>query len=141
MSTQEKEGESKELKALWQRTWRQGKLPITMFLTHDEVDVLDWFAYRLLRGDRKSHEVVGRPAALRALLATLADEHKDAIVRWKRNAPAPDERGVFFKEELGRRRRGTFYETYQHLSREEQQQRVRKMRGKRTSSDEDEEQG
>ncbi len=66
-------------------------------------------------------EAVGRPAALRRLLAEIEEDHTDEIAAWALAAPDPAERASFCQQEVGRRRRGPPRAKYEHLSRDEQQ--------------------
>jgi len=71
-------------------------------------------------------EAVGRPAALRRLLAEIEADHGDEIATWALAAPEPAERASFYQQELGRRRRGPRRAKYEHLSRTEQQRIARR---------------
>jgi hypothetical protein len=117
----------KDLQAQWQRKWRSesGKFGATLYLNRHEIDILDWLAYRVMSADPRP-EAVGRPAALRRLLAEIEDDHGDEIAAWALAAPEPAERGSIYQRELGRRRQGPQRVKYEHLSRDEQQRVARR---------------
>jgi hypothetical protein len=117
----------KDLQSLWQRKWRSesGKFGATLYLNRHEIDILDWLAHRVMDSDPRP-EAVGRPAALRKLLAEIEDDHGDEIAAWALAAPEPSERASFYQQELGRRRRGPQRAKYEHLSHTEQQRIARR---------------
>jgi hypothetical protein len=118
----------KDLTAQWQRKWRSdsGKFGATIYLNRHEIDILDWFAMQFVMPNDPRPEAVGRPAALRRLLAEIEEEHPDEIAAWALAAPDPAERGSIYQRELGRRRQGPQREKYEHLSRAEQQRIARR---------------
>jgi hypothetical protein len=113
--------------AKWQRQWRteSGKIGATIYLNRHEIDILDWLAHRVMKADPRP-AAVGRPAALRRLLAEIEADHGDEIATWALVAPEPAERASFYQQELGRRRRGPQRAKYEHLSRAEQQRTARR---------------
>jgi hypothetical protein len=115
------------LQATWQQRWRteSGKIGATIYLNRHEIDILDWLAHRVMDADPRP-EAVGRPAALRRLLAEIEEDHADEIAAWALAAPEPHERASFYQQELGRRRRGPQRAKYEHLSRAEQQRIARR---------------
>jgi hypothetical protein len=115
------------LQARWQQKWRKesGKTGATIYLNRHEIDILDWLAHRVMDADPRP-EAVGRPAALRRLLAEIEEDHGDEIAAWALAAPEPAERASFYQQELGRRRRGPQRAKYEHLSRAEQQRIARR---------------
>jgi hypothetical protein len=117
----------KNLTAQWQQKWRaeSGKTGATIYLNRHEIDILDWLAHRVMDADPRP-EAVGRPAALRRLLAEIEEDHTDEIAAWALAAPDPAERASFYQQELGRRRRGPQRAKYEHLSRDEQQRIARR---------------
>jgi hypothetical protein len=119
------------LQADWQRKWREGsgKIGATIYLNRHEIDILDWLAHRVMDADPRP-EAVGRPAALRRLLAEIEEDHGDEIAAWALAAPEPSERASFYQQELGRRRRGPQRAKYEHLSRAEQQRIARRAMGR-----------
>ena len=116
-----------DLQAKWQRKWRSesGKIGATIYLNRHEIDILDWLAHRVMDADPRP-DAVGRPAALRRLLAEIEDDHGDEIAAWALAAPEPAERASFYQQELGRRRRGPQRAKYEHLSHVEQQRIARR---------------
>lgn len=78
----------------------------------------------------ESPHVVGRPAALRALLQDVMEDHKEDILEWAVSAPEPEDRARVFQKELGRRRRGPRYSEFQNLPRHRQQTIARNARKK-----------
>ena len=116
-----------DLQTKWQRKWRSesGKIGATIYLNRHEIDILDWLAHRVMDADPRP-EAVGRPAALRRLLAEIEEDHGDEIAAWALAAPEPAERASFYQQELGRRRRGPQRAKYEHLSRVEQQRIARR---------------
>ena len=123
---------TKAYRAEWQRRWRQNadKIGATLYLTRVEIDVLDWLAEQLIANDAESTHVVGRPAAVRMLLEQVMEEHGEAIQLWAENAAEPAERSQFYKQELGRRRRGPRHDEFKSLPREQQQAQARAARKK-----------
>jgi hypothetical protein len=111
----------------WQRKWRSesGKIGATIYLNRHEIDILDWLVHRVMDADPRP-EAVGRPAALRRLLAEIEEEYADEIAAWALAALEPAERASFYQQELGRRRRGPQRAKYEHLSRIEQQRIARR---------------
>lgn len=122
----------KQLRAKWQREWRgrRDKIGATLYLTRSEVDILDWMVEQLMEHDPDSPHVVGRPAAIRALLQDIMDQHKDDILEWAMSSPEPETRAREFQKELGRRRRGPRYAEFQSLPRHRQQTIARNARSK-----------
>jgi hypothetical protein len=118
----------KYVQAQWQRKWRSesGKYGATLYLNRHEIDILDWFALQIVMPADPRPEAVGRPAALRRLLAEIEEDHGDEIAAWALAAPEPAERGSIYQRELGRRRQGPQREKYEHLSRAEQQRIARR---------------
>jgi hypothetical protein len=116
-----------DLNAKWQRKWRSesGKIGATIYLNRHEIDILDWLAHRVMDADPRP-DAVGRPAALRRLLAEIEEDHADEIAAWALAAPEPAERASFYQQELGRRRRGPQRAKYEHLSRAQQQRIARR---------------
>src|SRR5271163_4822565 len=96
----------KSLRAEWRRQWRatSGKIGVTIYFNRFEVDVLDWLTWQLLHESAKP-EAVGRPAALRKLVAKYADDHRDEFAKWRQSVPGPEEQAIFYRRELGQRRR------------------------------------
>jgi hypothetical protein len=115
------------LQTKWQQRWRteSGKSGATIYLNRHEIDILDWLAHRVMDSDPRP-EAVGRPAALRRLLAEIEEDHGDEIAAWALAAAEPSERASFYQQELGRRRRGPQRAKYEHLSRAEQQRIARR---------------
>lgn len=122
----------KQLRAKWQREWRQrrDKVGATLYLTRSEIDILDWLVAELMDGKPDSPHVVGRPAAVRALLQEVMDAHGDEIMAWAMTAPEPEVRAREFQKELGRRRRGPRYSEFQALPRHRQQSIARAARSR-----------
>ena len=89
----------KQLKAKWQRE-RRDKVGATLYLTRSEIDILDWMVQRLMTEKPDSPHVVGRPAAVRALLHEVMDTHGDDIMAWAMTAPEPEVRAREFQKEL-----------------------------------------
>ena len=118
---------AKDLQGQWQRKWRSesGKFGATIYFNRHEIDIIDWLAHRVMDSDPRP-EAVGRPAALRKLLAEIEDDHGDEIAAWALAAPEPAERASLYQQELGRRRRGPQRAKYEHLTREKQQQIARR---------------
>ena len=116
-----------KLQTKWQQKWRSesGKIGATIYLNRHEIDILDWLAHRVMDADPRP-EAVGRPAALRRLLAEIEEDHGDEIAAWSIAAPEPAERASFYQKELGRRRQGPQRAKYEHLSRVEQQRIARR---------------
>ena len=130
--TDEKPLSEKQLRAKWQREWRgkRDKIGATLYLSRSEADILDWMVSQLMEQNPESQHVVGRPAAIRALLQDIMDQFKDDILEWATTAPEPEERARVFQKELGRRRRGPRYSEYQSLPRHRQQAMARNARSK-----------
>ena len=122
----------KQLRAKWQREWRgkRDKIGATLYLSRSEIDILDWMVEQLMEQNPESPHVVGRPAAIRALLQDVMDRHKDDILEWAISAPEPADRARTFQKELGRRRRGPRYAEFQDLPRHRQQVIARNARSK-----------
>ena len=59
-----------------------------------------------------SPHVVGRPAAVRALLQEVMESHRDEVMSWAMSAPEPEVRAREFQKELGRRRRGRVMQSF-----------------------------
>jgi hypothetical protein len=118
----------KYLQAQWQRKWRSesGKYGATLYLNRHEIDILDWFAMQIVMAADPRPEAVGRPAALRRLLAEIEEDHADDIAAWAIAAPEPAERGSIYQRELGRRRQGPQRAKFEHLPREQQQRIARR---------------
>ena len=117
---------NEDLQTKWQRKWRSesGKIGATIYLNRHEIDILDWLAHRVMDSDPRP-EAVGRPAALRRLLAEIEEDHGGEIAAWALAAPEPSERASHYQQELGRRR-GPQRAKYEHLSRAEQQRIARR---------------
>jgi hypothetical protein len=122
----------KQLRAKWQREWRsrRDKIGATLYLSRSEIDILDWVVEQLMEQNPESPHVVGRPAALRALLQDVMEDHKEDILEWAVSAPEPEDRARVFQKELGRRRRGPRYSEFQNLPRHRQQTIARNARKK-----------
>ena len=122
----------KQLKAKWQREWRerQDKTGSTLYLTRPEIDILDWMVTQLMEAKPDSPHVVGRPAAVRALLQEVMESHRDEIMSWAMSAPEPEVRAREFQKELGRRRRGPRYAEFRALPKHRQQAIARAARGR-----------
>jgi len=101
----------------WQRRWRSenGKIGATIYLNRHEIDILDWVAFQLMAED-KTPQAVGRPAALRAMLAEFETRYADEIASWALAAPPPEKRASFYQAEIGRRRRGPNRAKYVDIS-------------------------
>jgi len=130
--TEQKSPSEKQLRARWQREWRkrQDKIGATLYLTRPEIDILDWMVEQLMEGEPESPHVVGRPAAIRALLQDVLDAHREEILAWSMEAPEPEIRARTFQIELGRRRRGPRHAEFQDLPRHKQQAIARAARAR-----------